>query len=80
MNAQVNGWTAVIVLIALVLGYGFTLVGLQVMIPAVAAQVAGNKALAGEVNQALQQMQQAESTRYTQLETRLSMLEKQKGK
>jgi len=67
-------------LAALLLGFGFATLMVHMTIPGAVAQIAGNQQLVTQVNQVLKQAQEAQSTRFTRIETRLDTIEKQKGK
>lgn len=82
MNAQINGWTVLLLLVALAMGYGFALINVQVMIPAAVAEISGQRNIVQQINTAFQQQRvdllKEFDTRFTKVETRVDVLEKQK--
>ena len=78
MDTKTNGWTVLLVLGAIALGYCFSLLNSKFMIPATVAQIGGNQALVKELKTVLDTNNKATATWQTQISTRLTTLEQRK--
>ena len=54
MKEQVNGWMALVLIVALLLGYAFAFLNVKVMIPAAVAEISGQKAVITQANAAFE--------------------------
>ena len=78
MSNQINGWTALVVAVALILGYAFALVNMRMIAPVMAAQVAANQQLIQNINTNFVNYDKALAKRFQQDEARIAKLEAKK--
>jgi len=76
MDKAINGWTVLLILILVAMGYGFAVWQTKTMIPQAAAQIAGNEKLVGEVNKSYQELIKQVNTAFTDMTKRVEALEK----
>ena len=68
-------WTALVVVAALVLGYGFALVNMKIFEPAMTAQIAGNQQMAANIDQNFARYNQGIQEILARHEAKLAKLE-----
>lgn len=49
MDLRLNGWTVLLLVVAMLLGYGFAVFNMQVMAPAMVARAANNQVIASQL-------------------------------
>ena len=76
MNSNVNGWTVLLVVILVAMGYGFGVWQTNTMIPQAAAQIAGNEKVVAEVTKSYQDLITQVNTAFEQTNKRVDALEK----
>ena len=78
MESNVNKWTALVFVLALLLGYAFALVNMRMIAPVMAAQVAANQQLIQNINTNFVNYDKALAKRFQQDEARIAKLEAKK--
>jgi Rieske Fe-S protein len=75
MDKPVNGWTVLLVVILMAMGYAFGVYNVKTLMPAASAQIAANDKVVGDVNKAYQQMVKQVNDAFTAMDKRVKDLE-----
>ena len=78
MNVQVNGWVVLGFLIMMILAFGFSWVMMNMMAPAMAAQVGGNQKLIQEINKVFAEQNKALDSKFTTYDAKIETIQKMK--
>lgn len=76
MDRAINGWTVLLVVILVAMGYGFGVWQTKTMIPQAVAQIAANDKVVADVNRAYQNLIKDVNTAFEQRDKRIKVLEK----
>ena len=76
MDRAINGWTVLLVVILVAMGYGFGVWQTKTMIPQAVAQIAANDKVVADVNRAYSELIKQVNTAFENMDKRVKALEK----
>lgn len=78
MDKAINGWTVLLVVILVAMGYAFGIYHTRTFLPAAAAQIAANKKVVTDVDKAYGNLITQVNTAFAKMDERVTSLEKKK--